>query len=388
MPSPRMRPKPEAESPLPPETEGARSAFVGGLLAWYAERKRDLPWRRTRDPYAILVSEMMLQQTQVATVIPYWNRWMERFPTLAALAEAPLDDVLKQWQGLGYYARARNLHRAAQVVVARHDGVFPADFADILALPGIGRYTAGAVGSIALGLDVPIVDANVIRVLCRYFGLRGDPKSGAVQARLWQLAEELIPPGQAHTFNQAMMELGALVCESPPRCDICPVRAHCVAWATGRPEALPEFAPRPAFTTQTDVSAILTHPSGDGRLLLIRRVPTGLWAGLYEFPRVTAADGETVADAAIRAAAEIVGMAVTASETDVIGTVRHGVTTRKITLRAVACQTVSADEEPQPVGCDAALWVAPDDLTHYALSSPQARLAEQVVARERQLALF
>jgi len=311
---------------------------------------------------------------------------MERFPTVAALAEAPIDDVLKQWQGLGYYARARNLHRAAQVIVERHGGVFPTIFEEVLALPGIGRYTAGAVCSIAFGQDVPIVDANVVRVLCRYFGIEGDPKTLTVQRQLWALAEDLIPAGEAPTFNQAMMELGALVCEAKPKCGLCPLAAECRALASGAPEALPHFAPRPEFTTQTDISAIVAHPSGDGRLLLIRRAVGGLWGGLHEFPRVTADEGESQAEAAVRAAREITGLTVRARESDVLGKVRHGVTTRKITLLGIGCAVVEG--EPETVGCEAWFWVALEDLDRYPLSSPQAKLVAQLRDRLTQPSLF
>jgi A/G-specific adenine glycosylase len=362
------------------------AAFPELLLDWYADKQRDLPWRKTRDPYAVWVSEMMLQQTQVATVIPYWTRWMERFPTVVALAESPLDDVLKHWQGLGYYARARNLHRAAQVVVEKHDGSFPIVFDEVLALPGIGRYTAGAVCSIALGQDVPIVDANVIRVLCRVFGVPGDPKSPKVQERLWELATELIPSGQARDFNQGMMELGALVCGSKPRCGVCPVQAVCYGFEAGLQESLPAFAPKPAFTTQTDVSALIEHPSGDGRLLLIQRPPDGLWGGLWEFPRLTAEPDETRAQAAIRAAWEILGLAVRVRTEEPVATVRHGVTTRKITLVGVEC--VLEAGEPEARGCAAWAWVSLTDVDKYALSSPQVRLATQLKERMAQPSLF
>jgi A/G-specific adenine glycosylase len=363
-------------------TDTGAALFVRRLLVWYDGAQRDLPWRRTLDAYAVWVSEMMLQQTQVATVIPFWTRWMERFPDIRSLAEAPLDDVLKMWQGLGYYARARNLHKAALVIVERHGGIFPSELSEVLALPGIGRYTAGAVCSIALGLDAPIVDANVIRVLCRYFGLRGDPKSPIVQAQLWQLAADLIPPGNASMFNQAMMELGALICDSRPRCSSCPVQSGCCAQASGNPERLPEFAPRPVFTTQTDVSAIIEHPSGDGRLLLVRRPEGGLWGGLYEFPRVTAGDEERPAVAAVRAAREIAGLETDAGEN--LGFVRHGVTTRKITLIGVACRISGSEAEVSPP----LQWVKSAALDNYALSSPQVRLAAQVRAQERQPTLF
>ncbi len=359
-----------------------------GLVEWYRKNHRALPWRLTRDPYAILVSEMMLQQTQVATVIPYWRRWMERFPTIEALAAAPIDDVLKHWQGLGYYARARNLHRAAQVLAQRFEGRFPPDMKQVLSLPGIGRYTAGAVCSIAFGQDVPIVDANVVRVLSRYFGLGGDPRSKGAQALLWQYATKLIPPGGAAEFNQAMMELGALVCRAKPECNSCPLSSACVALATGRQHTLPEFAPRPEFTRQIDVSAIIHSSEAPDRLLLIRRPPGGLWGGLYEFPRVTAAPEETAAEAAVRAAREVVGLAVRVERDRPLATVRHGVTTRKITLFGIGAAMTDPTARARPIGCDAVLWATPDEIDTLALASPQMRLAAQLRRPNPQLPLF
>lgn len=361
-----------------------RDALARRILDWYGKENRDLPWRRTRDPYAIWISETMLQQTQVATVVPYWTRWLERFPTVAALAEAPLDDVLKAWQGLGYYARARNLHRAAQVIVEKHGGTFPTRFEDVLALPGVGRYTAGAICSIALGQDVPIVDTNVIRVLCRVFGLRGDPKSSRTQTRLWELAAALVPSGQARAFNQGIMELGALVCQATPRCAVCPASGLCIAYESGTPTALPEFAPRRAFTIQADVSAVVRHPR-DGRLLLVQRHAAGLWGGLWEMPRVTLGENETPEAGAERACREIVGLTTRAGER--VGAVKHGVTTRRITLLGIAC-ALTGTESPRALACAARDWVSLDSLDRYALSSPQTRLVEQVRARRQQPALF
>ncbi|MBC8104225.1 MAG: A/G-specific adenine glycosylase [Cytophagales bacterium] len=363
--------------------------FASLLLPWYEGGKRDLPWRQTRDPYAIWVSEMMLQQTQVATVIPYWTRWMERFPTVAHLAEAPLDAVLAQWQGLGYYARARNLHKAAKAIAEGHEGIFPTDFESVLALPGIGKYTAGAVCSIAFGQDAAIVDANVIRVLCRVYGLEGDPKSLSVRNRLWALAQSLIPPGQAREFNQAMMELGALICEPKPRCGECPVREICAASATGTPASFPQFAPKPAFTRQIDVSALIFHPDGDGRVLLIRRPEDGLWGGLWETPRVTATEQETVSGAAARAAWEAAGAVVRATG-ESMATVKHGVTTRKITLVGVRCD-LATDGDPEALlpGPNPRAWATAEELgSRYPLSTPQTKLLRQALARESQLSLF
>ena len=367
------------------EEQEKRGEFTAKIVDWYDGAKRELPWRETRDPYAIWVSEMMLQQTQVATATPYWRRWMERFPTVRALAEAPLEDVLKQWQGLGYYARARNLHRAARVIQEKHEGLFPERFEDVLALPGVGRYTAGAICSIALGQDVPIVDANVIRVLCRVWGVRGDPKTSETQKRLWELAEALVPSGRADRFNQGMMELGALVCKPEPRCPVCPVQDLCAAYRSGDPTALPEFAPRPAFTSQTDVSAIVRR-SGDGSLLLTQRPPDGLWGGLWEFPRVTLRPDETAAKGAERAACEVAGLRVRAGEQ--VGAVKHGVTTRKITLLGIGCAPADDVAEPQAVGCAAWKWVAEGDLAAYPLSSPQVRLVAQIATARSQPSLF
>lgn len=373
------------------ESHRQAAEFTRRLLEWHAQTRRDLPWRRTRDPYAIWISETMLQQTQVATVIPYWTRWLERFPDVRALAEAPIDDVLKAWQGLGYYARARNLHKAAQAIVEKHGGVFPTDFDDVLALPGVGRYTAGAICSIALGQDVPIVDANVIRVLCRVFGITGDPKSSATQKRLWELAAALIPPGSARLFNEGMMELGALICQSAPRCAVCPMQDICVAYASGNPASLPQFAPKPAFTTETHVSAIIRRSSADDRVLVVRRAPgSGLWGGLWEFPRaVQQAGNETTEQAAERAAQEAARLSVRAVSSEPAALVRHGVTTRRITLIGIECQPESPEREPQPSGdCDTAAWVTLDELDGYALASPQVKLLSQLKeGKPRQTAL-
>jgi A/G-specific adenine glycosylase len=372
--------------------ERQHADFARLLLAWYAHNRRDLPWRRTADPYAVWISEMMLQQTQVATVIPYWTRWMERFPTIDALASASLDAVLESWQGLGYYARARNLHRAARVIVEQHGGRFPTHLADVLALPGIGRYTAGAVCSIALGQDVPIVDANVVRVLCRVFGIHGNPKSATVQNRLWELALSHLPAGHSGEFNQAMMELGALVCEPSPRCGVCPLREVCHSFASGDPGALPEFAPKPAFTRQIDVSTILLHPDDSGRILLVRRPDEGLWGGLWESPRVTLMEGaESVPTAAERAARECAGVAALATG-EIAATVKHGVTTRRITLIGVVCRLLDDPELKSGAGGGPTIvraWAAPAELgVKYPLSSPQSRLLNQATDPGPQLRLL
>lgn len=273
-------------------------SIAKALRNWYSQSARDLPWRRTADPYAIWVSEIMLQQTQVKTVIPYWNRWMQELPTIAAAANASSDKLHKLWEGLGYYTRVRNLQKAAQVIVSRHGGKFPESFEAMLELPGIGRYTAGAICSIAFNQPVPLLDGNVIRVLTRIFGIADNPKEKETNARLWHLAEDLVKtasrtdagssPACSH-LNQSLMELGALVCT--PRnaqCLLCPVNKLCVACQEGRVEELPNLGKREKATTRRFLAFILGH---DGKFL-VRQRPAGVVnAHLWEFPNVEITDG-------------------------------------------------------------------------------------------------
>ena len=253
------------------------------LEAWFAGHARDLPWRRTRAPYAIWVSEIMLQQTQVATVIPFWQRWMRALPSLHHLARAQPERVLKLWEGLGYYSRARNLQAAAKQIMAEHGGRFPTDPKSIRALPGIGRYTVGAISSIALGQAEPIVDGNVIRILTRLFGLQDDPKSKPMQEILWALAEQLVKAADdCGALNQSLMELGATVCHPrAPACERCPVARSCVARRKGIIHLLPAKPARPASVQQLIHVYLITHA---GRMLLQQR-PEGFHnAGFWELP--------------------------------------------------------------------------------------------------------
>jgi A/G-specific adenine glycosylase len=264
------------------------------LLDWFAKNARDLPWRKTNDPYSIWISEIMLQQTQVKTVIPYWLAWLKEFPDVSTLAQAPLERVLKRWEGLGYYTRARNLHRAAQDILTLHQGRFPQSFDLILALPGVGRYTAGAIFSIAFNQPAPILDGNVIRVLARLGGIAGDPRSRETNNLLWRRAEELIQiaatlpshNGERHCsfLNQALMELGATICSpKQPACPICPVQSFCVAWRTSRVQTLPELPQRVAATQRRFLAMVCQRRSS----VWIRQRPAGIVnAGLWEFPNV------------------------------------------------------------------------------------------------------
>jgi A/G-specific adenine glycosylase len=255
-------------------------------VAWYRAHRRDLPWRRTSDPYAIWVSEVMLQQTRIAVVMPYYERWMRRFPDPASLAAAPLDDVLAAWSGLGYYGRARNLHRGAREVVERYGGRVPDTAAALRDLPGVGRYTAGAIASMAFGRREPLVDGNVARVLARLFAIEEDVKSAPAARRLWQIAAELVPEAAPGDFNQGLMELGQEICTpASPRCDVCPLADRCAARASGRAGELPVIGKRPAAADKPLLRAHSVWIERGGRVLLARRRPRGLFGGLWELPQ-------------------------------------------------------------------------------------------------------
>jgi len=263
--------------------------IADAIVRHFAGVKRDLPWRRTRDPYAIWVSEIMLQQTRVATVIPYWERWMQKFPTATALADAPLDDVLAAWAGLGYYSRARNLQKGAVEIGKRYGGALPARASELRTVPGIGPYTAGAIASIAFGERAPLVDGNVARVLSRVYAIEHDIKSTAGQRELWARAAELMTALPAQhapgDLNQGLMELGATVCSpTQPRCLVCPLHGQCKAEQSGRQTAYPKTAPRKKESELPilAVTAMWLHDGDD--VALVRRAPSGLFGGLWELP--------------------------------------------------------------------------------------------------------
>lgn len=300
--------------------------FASALLRWYRRHRRDLPWRRTRDPYAILVSETMLQQTQVATVVPYYQRFMRRFPTVRSLARAERDDVLRLWAGLGYYSRARHLHAAAGEIVARHRGRVPSSPAELRELPGVGPYTAGAVASIAFDQRAPVVDGNVARVLARLFAITGDIKAARASARLWSLAESLLPRAACGDFNQALMELGATVCtRSAPACHNCPVRRHCRALQRGWTDRIPRPARRSRSVLETHVVAAIRGPAG---WLFRRRPQRGMWGSLWELPSAVSDGRSPVAQLRELVAEQVGGVAQLAPEPFHRG--RHVLTHRTI----------------------------------------------------------
>ncbi|HYJ08135.1 MAG TPA: A/G-specific adenine glycosylase [Polyangiaceae bacterium] len=304
------------------------------LLVWYESQRRDLPWRRTRDPYAIWVSEVMLQQTQVKTVLGYYERWMQRFPTVTALAAAAEADVLHAWQGLGYYSRARRLLEGARAVSERHAGKLPRDVSALLELPGIGPYSAGAIASIAFGLPEPIVDGNVVRVLCRLFALRGDPAKAPLKPQLWQLARALVPAERAGELNQSLMELGATLCTpTSPRCPECPVRGQCSGLEQGVERDLPELAKRKPPTAVQTAAAYVR----EGERVLLRQMPARAprWAGLWVLPFVELGAGETPLVGAERALFELGSKG---SARALLREARHTITRFRITLHVVGCE--------------------------------------------------
>lgn len=258
--------------------------FRNKLLAWFAIHRRILPWRvEPRDPYHVWLAESMLQQTQVGAVIPYYQRWLERFPTLQALAQASQDDVLKMWEGLGYYTRARNLHRAAQIIVRDYSGHLPDNVTELLRLPGVGRYTAGAIASLAYGHDAAVLDGNIKRVLARVYALASELKAAGTIEQLWELSETLLPHGRAGEFNEALMDLGATVCTPRvPACFQCPVASQCTAYAKGRVQDYPRRGIKKALPHKHIASAVIIDRRK--RCLLAQRPPTGLLGGLWEFP--------------------------------------------------------------------------------------------------------
>ncbi|MGQ9682492.1 MAG: A/G-specific adenine glycosylase [Anaerolineae bacterium] len=337
------------------------------LLDWYAHARRDLPWRHTHDPYRLWVAEVMLVQTTVAAVLPYYDRFLAHFPDLPSLAAAPLDEVLKAWEGLGYYARARHLHRAARQVVAQHGGRLPEDPAALRALPGVGDYMAAALGSMAFGRDELALDANVRRVLARLFLIAGSTPQE--RADLRRRGEALLPRGCAGDFNQALMDLGAGVCTPRrPRCLACPLVPHCLAHAAGDPEAVPSRPRRRALPHYDVAAAVIRHD--DGRLLIAQRPEDGLLGGLWEFPGGKCEPGEALENCARREIREELALDVEVGKHLV--SVPHSYTHFSITLHAYLCRPVGG--EPCAIGCRAWRWVRPEELDGYAFSAADRKV--------------
>lgn len=362
--------------------------LVPPLLSWFAANARDLPWRRPRDPYAIWVSEVMLQQTQVRTVVPYWERWLRELPTIEALARAPLDRVLKLWEGLGYYTRARNLQRAAQTIVRDHGGQFPRRFADVLALPGIGRYTAGAICSLAFNQPTPVLDGNVMRVLTRVYGLRDDIRQPVVRERLWSLAGEFVNaaakcaksgPGPrlrgrwarrvtsrpCGALNEALMELGAVTCTPrSPRCDACPWERFCVARRDGLAAELPRKSPTGSVRSQRILAFLCVRR---GRTLVRQRPAGGVNAHLWELPNCAV----TAEVSPLAAARDLLGAGVI--EVRHLMRVRHTITQSRIALEVYRVEFELFARVPRAAG----QWATQMTLNRRAFAAAHRRILER-----------
>ena len=351
-----------------------RKSLTAVLLDWYYHYARELPWRNDPDPYGIWVSEVMLQQTRVDTVIPYFLHWMERFPTITALAEASQQEVLVVWEGLGYYSRARNLQRAAQIVIRDYGGSLPGDMQALRKLPGIGRYTAGAIASIAFGLDEPALDGNIRRVLARFFDVSEPEKNPAGEKRLWELAAANLPTGQAGDYNQALMDLGATICTPRnPQCAQCPLGTMCQAYALGIQEQRPVVKPRGSIPHIIVTAAIVQR---QGRVLIAQRPQNGLLGGLWEFPGGKLNPGEDLIACLKREICEELGLEVIVD--GAYGVYRHAYTHFRVTLHAFCCRPAGANL-PQVLQVQDIRWVAPSELAGYPMGKIDRRIASRLI---------
>ena len=342
------------------------SDFARRVSAWQRRSGRhDLPWQRDGDPYRIWVSEIMLQQTQVAAVIAYFERFVARFPCVAVLASAEEDEVLKLWSGLGYYARGRNLLRAARIIAARHGGRLPRDPAVLESLPGIGRSTAAAIAVFSFGARAAILDGNVKRVLARCFGVGGFPGVTVIERKLWTLAESLLPARGVERYTQGLMDLGATICtRNRPRCERCPVAELCVARRTGRVGELPEARPRKAAPRRRATWIVLRH---HGQVLLERRPSAGLWGGLWTFPEL----GRVAVEEYCRRE-----FGCTLSRTRRLAPIQHGFTHFKLTISPLLCDVARATPRAEQSG---RIWLSIEDAAHAAVPTPVRKLLRTVV---------
>ena len=343
------------------------SHFASRLIEWQQHHgRRDLPWQGTRDAYRIWISEIMLQQTQVATVIPYYRRFLDRFPDVGSLAAAPAEEVMAAWAGLGYYARARNLHRCAQRILTEHEGKFPQEAGVIAKLPGIGRSTAAAIAAFAYGARAAILDGNVKRVLCRCFGIDGFPGGKGVEKSLWDLAESLLPLSGIETYTQALMDLGATLCtRSRPACPACPLRAQCVARREDRVAELP--APRPRRERPHRAATVLILVQ-DARVLLEQRPPTGLWGGLLALPEMEGEVATLLDEVQARLGCHI-------ESAQQMATLRHAFTHFTLEMRPLlCCVTHTADAVRQ----DRLRWLPLTKLEQAPLPAPVRKLLRRI----------
>lgn len=348
--------------------------FSTRLLAWYACHARTLPWRGNPDPYVIWVSEVMLQQTRVETVIPYFEHWMQHFPSMEALASASLQEVLTAWEGLGYYGRARNLLRAAQIVVQNYQGKLPEDLRLLRKLPGVGRYTAAAIASIAFGHDEPTLDGNIRRVLARYFNVSMDARSTTGERELWMLAAQHLPVGQAGEYNQALMDLGACTCTpKSPDCAHCPLEDTCKARALGIQEQRPVLLPKATIPHHIVTAAVIRR---DDRVLITCRPPHGLLGGLWEFPGGKQQEGEDLHACLRREIFEELGAEIEVGVQ--LGIYQHAYTHFRVTLYAFHCTLLQG--EPRPIQAADLHWVLPVELSQYPMGKIDRQISQTLLS--------
>ncbi len=332
------------------------------LLRWFEKNERDLPWRKTRDPYAIWVSEIMLQQTQVDTVIPYYQRFLKSFPTVYHLAKENLSKVLKAWEGLGYYSRARNLHKTSKMILRQFGGNIPDNLKDLLSLPGIGRSTAGAILSFAHNKEAPILDGNVKRVFSRLFAVSGS--KGKVEKVLWEISESLVPKGYSNPFNQALMDLGSMICTpKDPQCPRCPLRDLCQGRASGTPESYPPRAFKKSIPHITAISAVIEK---DHRFLLNRRPPRGLLGGLWEFPNWPVAGEKDLKQYLMEKIKGEMGIRVRSQRT--MGLFKQTFSHFKLSLHVYHCRAINTENKGR--------WIPIQDLPYVAMPRIHRRIAQ------------
>jgi A/G-specific adenine glycosylase len=368
----RRRPSiPRGESP------GDSARISAALLRWFRTAAREMDWRNTRDPYCIWVSEVMLQQTRVETVAQYYRRFLERFPDVRAVAAASLDEVLSAWEGMGYYARARNLHRAAAIVMEKYHGKLPPTVEELLRIPGIGRSTAGAISAIAFGRDAPILDANARRVIARLFAVEGDLRKAGTEKLLWERSTGLVEKGKGRDTALALMDLGAAVCiPKEPRCGECPIGDFCAAYRAGIHREIPWVRPRRAVPHHDIVAALFLDASGG--YFLLRRPPKGLLGGLWSFPSGKREPGESLEGALQRSIREKLGVGIAIQRK--VGTVQHAYSHYRITLHGYCCK-VSEGSLPSEDGTG---WMHVEEAGKYALPRAYRKLLEQFQVEESQ----
>ncbi len=350
-------------------------AFTTAVLDWYTEHKRSMPWRETKDPYKIWISEIMLQQTRVDQAWPYFERFISEFPTVFDLAEAEQQRVMKAWEGLGYYSRARNLHAAAKSIVADYGGKLPEEYEEIIKLKGIGPYTAAAITSIAFGKPNAVVDGNVIRVITRYFGIEDDIRSTRTTKAVQQHVDELISQEQPAAFNQGLMEIGSTVCKpANPDCLTCPIQVGCVATKTAKTEVIPYKSPAKKKPHKHIGVGIIEHE--DGKVLIALRPEDVMLGGLWEFPGGKQEEGETIRQTVERELQEELGVKIHAYKEFM--KLKHVYSHFSITLHAFLCKLISG--EPKPKSSQEIRWVEISELEQYPFPKANKQLTEKLMA--------